>query len=225
MNMMAQPAGVESWCLPGAYAAIAATAVSAASLVLLHALSPEFAPSWRMVSEYANGRFPWLVTVMFAAWAISSFALGAALWALVGGAPGKVGLLFLMLAGIGQIMGGMFDINHRLHGPAAMIGIPSLCVAAVLLTNMMSRRPDVQAPPAWSAHLPWISFALMIGTFVLFFMSLRAAGVDMSAQSGPLTELPAGVAGYVGWANRLLFVASYLWVVLASLAVVRARSG
>ena len=225
MDIMVQPAGVGSWYLPGAYAAIGATAVSAASLILLHALSPEFAPSWRMVSEYANGRFPWLLTVVFAAWAISSFALVAALWPLFGSAPGRVGLLFLTLAGIGQIMGGMFDINHRLHGPAAMIGIPSLCVAALLLTNMMSRRPDLQAPPTWSAHLPWISFALMIGTFVLFFTSLRAAGVDMSAQSGPLSELPAGAAGYMGWANRLLFVASYLWLVLASLAVVRARSG
>ena len=43
----------------------------------------------------------------------------------------------------------------------------------------------------------------------------------MSAQTGPLQALPAGVSGYVGYANRLLFLTSYLWVVLAALAVLR----
>jgi hypothetical protein len=205
-----------------AYAAIGATAVSGAALVLLHAFSPEFAPSWRMVSEYANGRFAWLLTVVFAAWAISSFALAAALWPLSASTLGKIGLGFLILAGIGQTMGGLFDINHPLHGPAAMIGIPSLGVAAVLLTMAMARQPGLEAPPLWSAHLPWISFVLMLAAFGLFVSSLTAAGVDMSAQTGPLKELPPGVSGYVGWANRLLFAASYLWVVLASRCVLTA---
>ena len=63
---------------------------------------------------------------------------------------------------------------------------------------------------------------LMLGTFALFFTSLRAAGVDMSGRT-PLTELPAGVSGFVGWANRLLFATTYLWTVLASLSVLRAK--
>jgi hypothetical protein len=64
------------------------------------------------------------------------------------------------------------------------------------------------------------TFTIMIGTFVLFFAALRAAGVDMSGQSEPLKELQAGVSGYVGWANRALFAATYLWAVLTSVAVV-----
>lgn len=214
--------GVGSWTVPAAYLAMSATAVSGAALLLLHGLSPEFAPSWRMVSEYANGRFPWLLTVVFAGWAISSFALAAALWPLSAGTLGTIGLLFLLLAGVGQAMGGLFDINHRLHGPAAMIGIPSLCVAAVVVTIALSRRAGIDAPPAWSAHLPWISFVAMLGALALFFSSLKAAGVDLAGQSGPLAELPAGVSGYVGWANRLLFATSYLWTVFASLSVVKA---
>jgi hypothetical protein len=47
----------------------------------------------------------------------------------------------------------------------------------------------------------------------------------MSALSRPLAKLPDGVSGYVGWANRLLFAASYLWVVFASLSVLKTRSG
>lgn len=223
--MMPNPTDVGGAPAAAAYLALGATAVSGSALLLLHWLSPEFAPSWRMVSEYANGRVPWLLTVVFVGWAISSFALLAALWPLSASTLGKAGLLFLVLAGVGQTMGALFDINHPLHGPAAMIGIPSLCVAAVLLTNAMSRHAGIAAPPAWSAHLPWISFALMLGAFALFISSLRAAGVDMSAQNGPLAALPAGVSGYLGWANRLLFAATYLWVVLASLSVLKVPAG
>ena len=211
------------WNPSAAYVSLFGIAVSFAALLLLHILSRDFDPSWRMVSEYANGPHRWLLTLVFFGWALSSFALAMALVPLSATTLGKLGLGFLVLAGIGQMMGGLFDINHKLHGPAAMIGIPSLCLAAILVTIAMARRPDVAAPPYWSAHLPWIMFAAMIGALILLATSLKAAGVDMSAQSGPLKELPGGVTGYVGWANRLLFAASYLWALLASLAVIQPR--
>lgn len=222
MDTIANQTSVAGWFVPAAHLAIGATAVSAAALLLLHFASPEFAPSWRMVSEYANGRHKWLLTLVFLGWAVSSFALIAALWPLRHTTLGTVGLTFLLLGGIGQTMGMLFDINHKLHGPAAMIGIPSLCIAAVVITLALARRPDIVAPPVWSAHLPWVTFALMIGAFMLFFSSLKAAGVDLSGQAGPLAELPAGVSGYLGWANRLLFAAAYLWVILTSVAVIKA---
>lgn len=119
-------------------------------------------------------------------------------------------------------MGALFDINHALRGPAAMIGIPSLCVAAVLVTRALARYPGIEAPPRWSAHLPWISVCLMLAALAAFSSALQAAGVDMSAQTSALSELPAGVSGYVGWANRLLFVSTYVWAALAARAVLRA---
>lgn len=215
---------VGEWFAPAAHVAFFAAAASGVALLALHVVSPEFAPSWRMVSEYANGRHAGLLTLVFVGWALSSFALLMALWPLSQGWLGTVGLVFLAAAGIGQTMGAVFDINHPLHGPAAMIGIPSLCVAAVLVTMALARREGIDAPPLWSAHLPWISFALMLGALALFFSSLRAAGVDMSTQAGPLSQLPAGVSGYVGWANRLLFIASYAWSLLTALSVLRARA-
>ena len=224
MEIVANQGGGGAWLAPAATIAIGATMASLAALLLLHLLSPEFAPSWRMVSEYANGRYPWLLTLMFAGWAVSSFALLAALWPLSGTTLGKVGLVLLALAGVGQTMGALFDINHKLHGPAAMIGIPSLCLAAVLVTMALSRRADVGAPPVWSAHLPWISFALMLAALVMFMSALKSAGVDVTAQTTPLKQLPDGVSGYVGWANRLLFASTYLWAALAAFSVLRARA-
>jgi hypothetical protein len=223
METIVNQTQVAGWLVPAAYTAIAATIISCAALLLLHLVSPEFAPSWRMVSEYANGQHEWLLTIVFVGWAVGSFALIAALWPLSETTLGKLGLVFLLLGGIGQTMGGLFDINHKLHGPAAIIGIPSLCIAAILITIALARRTGISAPPVWSAHLPWITFALMIGAFMLFFSSLKAAGIDMSGQSAPLKELPTGVSGYVGWANRALFAAAYIWVVLTSVAVIQAN--
>jgi hypothetical protein len=212
------------WLAPAAYVSLGATAVSCVALLTLHVTSPEFSPGWRMVSEYANGQNKWLLTVVFLAWALSSFALIAALWPLCATTLGKIALTFLLLGGIGQTMGALFDINHKLHGPAAMVGIPSLSIASVLITLVLARRPDFSAPPLWAAHLPWMTFALMIGTLMLFFSALKAAGVDMSGQVGPLKELPPGVSGYVGWANRALFAATYLWAAFTSVAVVQSAA-
>lgn len=212
---------VTGWSTAAAVCGMVAIAVSLAALAALHVLSPEYAWSWRMVSEYANGRYAWLLTVVFLAWAAGSFALMTALWPLSVTTLGKAALLFLFLAGVGQTMGAAFDINHKLHGPAAMIGIPSLCAAALLTSIAMARRGDIVPPPMWTAHLPWISFVLMLGAFALFFSALTKAGVDMTAQTRPLAELPVGVNGYVGWANRLLFASTYLWVALTAFAVVK----
>lgn len=204
--------------------AIVATSVAFVSLTILHVVSPEFQPSWRMVSEYANGRHGWLLSMMFGGWGLGSLALAMALGPSASGSLGRFGVAFLVLAGIGEMMAAVFDINHRLHGLAAMIGIPSLPVAAVLITVALRRADGLAAPPAWAAHLTWISFVLMGGAMVVFMRSLSQAGVDVSAQAGPLATLPAGVTSFVGWANRLLVVAYMTWVVLAALPIVRQSS-
>lgn len=202
-------------------AALGAIVLSALALLALHVLSPEFAPSWRMVSEYANGGHGWLLSVVFFAWALGSAALTVALLPYAGGGLVKAGLVLLALAAVGQTMGGLFDINHKLHGPAAMIGIPSLAAACVVLQIAMARVPGMAVPPTLVAHLPWISFALMIAAFFLFFTALKAAGIDPTAQTGPLSALPEGVTGYLGWANRLIFAASFLWVGWMAIGLMR----
>ncbi len=204
--------------------AIVATGVAFVALSILHVVSPEFQPSWRMVSDYANGRHAWLLSLMFGGWGLGSLALAVALGASASSSLGRAGVAFLVLAGIGEMMAAVFDINHRLHGLAAMIGIPSLPVAAVLITMALRRADALAAAPAWAAHLTWISFVLMGAAMVVFMRSLSQAGVDVSGQAGPLATLPAGVTPFVGWANRLLVAAYMTWVVLAALPIVRQSS-
>lgn len=200
-----------------AWLAIGATLVSALGLVALHLLTPQLHPSWRMVSEYANGDHRWVLTVVFLTWALGSFALALALLPSLTGWVGAAGLLFLVLAGVGEAMGGLFDIKHRLHGAAFAIGVPALPIAAIVLT-IAARRAGLNMP-IWAAAMPILSVAVMAVSMAMLFSSLKAAGITMSADSQPLSALPDGISAWNGWANRLLFAAYYLWVILAARVV------
>jgi len=204
-----------------AWLAIGATLVSVVALVALHVLSPQFQPSWRMVSEYANGDHRWVLGLVFLTWALGSFALAFALQPIGNGWVGTAGLVFLVLAGVGEAMGGVFDVNHRLHGAAFAIGVPALPIAAILLTLAM-RRSGLDVP-FWAALLPILSVVVMAVSMMMLFSSLKAAGITMSAGSQPLPALPEGVSAWNGWANRLVFATYYLWVIVAARAVLAAR--
>ena len=62
--------------LSAAHLTIAVAATALLLLASMHVLSPEYDPAWRMVSEYANSHYGWVLSLMFAAWALSSWALG-----------------------------------------------------------------------------------------------------------------------------------------------------
>jgi hypothetical protein len=69
--------------MPAAWLAVMLAASTILLLASLHVLSPEFDPSWRVVSEYALGRYSWVLSLMFLSWGISSWALAAAIWSQV----------------------------------------------------------------------------------------------------------------------------------------------
>ena len=107
----------------------AAAATSLISLAALHILSPEFDPSWRMVSEYALGRYEWILALMFVSQAVAAVALFFAIRSHIRTIGGKIGLCFLLAAGLGLVLAAIFDWTSPLHGLAAMIGIPSQAIA------------------------------------------------------------------------------------------------
>jgi hypothetical protein len=202
---------------------LAAAIATLLTLAVLHILSPEFAPAWRMVSEYANGNYSWVLSLMFIFWAISSWVLAFTLWSKVKTTAGKVGLYFLIAAGIGEAMAAVFDINHSLHGLASLIGIGGLPIAAVLISTSLGRTD------AWSAakksllvtaNLTWISVLLMGITFAILISTFTQAGGDMTSTEVP-TTLPDGVIAWVGWANRFLIVAYCAWVIHAAWQILK----
>lgn len=173
-------------------------------LAALHVLSPEFDPSWRMVSEYALGDYGWVLALLFLVGALSCVALFFAIRSHIRTVGGKIGLGFLLAAAVGMGMSAVFDFSHNLHGLAALIGVPSLPIAAMLTSVSLVRNP------AWSpvrrlllltANLTWISVALLIATL---FIGLSQSGGEF----GP------GVL--IGWPNRLWFVAYCAWLMVAA---------
>ena len=200
--------------LPFAWLAIATSVAVLALLAGLHILSSEFDPAWRMVSEYANGQYGWVLSLMFFFWGLSSWALAYALWSQAQTTAGKVGLAFLVAAGIGEAMASVFDINHSLHGLSALIGIPSLSIAAMLISVSLSRTQAwsrVKKFLLWTANLTWISVVLLIVSFIVMIVTYTQSGASMNTTEVP-TSLPEGVIALVGWANRFLILIYCTWV-------------
>src|SRR5215471_12394597 len=202
-----------------AHLSIAATAATLLLLASLHVLSPEFDPSWRMVSEYALGHYGWVLSLMFLTWGISSWALAVALWSQVKTRAGKVGLWFLVIAGIGEALASVFDITHDTgHSIAGVLGIVGFPIAALLLSVSLGRTQawrGARSPLLWIANLNWISVVLLVATLVLMTVQFAQATGGQLPQHAP-TRLPPGVLGLDGWADRLIVLSSCLWVFVAA---------
>jgi hypothetical protein len=183
--------------------AFGAAALSLVLLAALHVLSPEFDPSWRMVSEYALGEFGWVLTLMFVSLAISCAALFVAIRSTATTIAGKIGLAFLLAAVIGMTMGALFDWQHNLHGLAALIGNPGFTLAALLIGLSLARIPpwsSVRRQILWAANLPWISFIFMLATVF--------SGLARSGSFGPSV--------LIGWPNRLLLLTYGIWLMIVA---------
>jgi hypothetical protein len=211
---------------PAAWLAIIMTAATILLLASLHVLSPEFDPSWRMVSEYAFGHYGWVLSLMFLSWGISSWALAVAIWSQVKTKSGKVGLWLLVVAGIGEAMASVFDVTHDIgHGVAGLLGVIGFPIAALLLSAGLGHSQ------AWRgvgkmlfriANLSWISVILLVATLALMTMQFAHANGGHLPQHAP-KSLPPGVLGLDGWANRLIVLSNCLWVIVAAWEAIKLR--
>ena len=211
---------------PAAYIAAGAAVATILLLGSLHVLSPEFAPSWRMVSEYAFGHYGWVLSLMFVSWGMSSWALAIAIWPDVRTKGGKIGLWFLIVAGIGEAMASIFDISHDTgHGIAGLLGVGGFPVAALLLSvglGHIEAWHGIKKTLLGIANLSWISVVLLAATLTLMTMQLSQAGGGHLPQHAP-KSLPQGVLALDGWANRLIVLSFCLWVFVAAWHAIQLR--
>lgn len=206
--------------------AISCVGLAVIFLAALHVLSPEYSPAWRMVSEYANGRYPWVLSLMFAAYGLSALALAYAIRRQMRTRSSKAGLVLLVLAGIGAASASIFDLNQALlHDLAGLLGIACLPPAAVLITRaLVKSEPWFKARQAlrWTAQLTWITVVLFVVSFIVMVASFaHALG---SLPSAPPAEVPAGVVALVGWTDRLLVISAWAWIATVAWPAIRFRS-
>jgi Protein of unknown function (DUF998) len=203
--------------IPGQQAAMAARVAAAGTMavaliiVALHAIKPEFEPSWRFISEYAIGQYGWIMKLAFLIWAASCAALALALRRELTTWPGKTGLAVLLLVAAALVPAGLFaqdpvtakpdelTTSGNIHAMASMIGIPGIPIAAMLISSSLWRTNPAWAPHRFSvmstAHATWISFALM-GVYMMWAVP-RAGGFN--------TEV------WAGWMNRMVVAAYITW--------------
>ena len=193
---------------------IIAGIISLLALVALHFTSPEFKPSWRMVSEYAYGKNKPLLSVFFYMWGISSLLLAAALLQIISGFWAYIATILLVISGIGAICGGLFDINHKKHGMAFGLGVPTLPIAALIITyHLLNNNIITQSNALLVAHSTWISIILMAASMMVMFSGFKKAGIAFDKSSPPPSEVPKGVIALSGYANRLLVFCYIFWVI------------
>jgi hypothetical protein len=173
-----------------------------------------------MLSEYAIGAHGWIMAVCFAAFAASSAALFATLRGRVRTRVGRIGLAFLLATAVGLALAAVFPMDPistppdaastsgRMHGVAAMIGIPSEIIAALLLSLALRKLAPWSALPLLPlAALIWLSLVIMIASLMV--------AMQQQSMTGP---------GIVGWANRTLMVAYSVWLMLAAWPMARAAA-
>ena len=198
----------------GSVLAMVFAGLSVLFLASLHVLSPEYSPAWRMISEYANGHYQWVLSLMFAAYGLSILSLGYAIRKQATTRASRVGLGLLLVSGMGAAAAAAFDLNQvALHELAGAIGILGLPIAAVLITRSLVKEDpwsEARKPLLWLANLTWVSvvlwiasFVLMVGTFLIVLGALP--------NSVP-KDVPAGAIALVGWTNRLLVLSAWAWV-------------
>jgi hypothetical protein len=189
---------------------IAAAVAVILLLASLHVLSPEFDPSWRVVSEYANGKYGWVLSLMFVAWAVSTWALAYAIWGQLPTVAGKLGLGLLVVAGLGEAMASVFDINHPLHGLSGILGIIGLPVAAMLISVTLGRTLEWAGTKKLllvMANLTWVILVLTMAALMVMVLG-RARG---------------GTIALVGYPNRLLVVVYCVWAMTVAWQAIKVR--
>jgi hypothetical protein len=197
---------------PAACLSIVAAATALLLLAGLHVLSPEFDPSWRVISEYANGKYPWVLSLMFLTWGVSTWALAFAIRSQLTTIAGRLGLASLVAAGLGQAMSALCDINHPLHLVTGLLGVFGLPAAAMLISTELGRRPGWSAGRTallWTAHATWVILVLMFAALAVMIAG-RGRG---------------GTIAIVGYPNRLLVVLDCAWAMTVAALAMRLPNG
>ena len=189
-------------------------------LLALHFVSPEFQPSWRMISEYALGKNKRLLTAFFFLWGTCTILSAMLLWNIVGTMWARAGVVLLLISGIGAIMGGLFDVKHPRHGLAFLLGVPTLPLAALLIGyHLLSLEAwsSYRGGLLISAHAPWIALVFMAGSMALLFSGFKKAGYPMGPDAEVPEKLPDGVIPLAGYANRLLVLCYLILPILVAI--------
>jgi hypothetical protein len=184
--------------------AIACFTYSVLALLLLHVLRPDYAPASHMISDYAVGRYGWVMTTWFLATSCGCLML---LLGLARSGPSSVaarlGTLLLGIASVGLVISAIFPTDLEgapstrtgdIHDMSFLVNMGSILLAIVLLSVSFGSQPR------WRPYRRTaITLALLVvlASVVLFLTLHRGA--------------PYGLA------NRLSVTVLFAWLLATSI--------
>jgi hypothetical protein len=204
-----------TYSILAARAAIGSAALALTALGALHLLKPDIHPARTMMSQYALGRFGWVMAVCFAAFGVASAGVSVALMPDVHSLVGSIGLGLLAVAAVGLVMAARFPMDPvstpreqmsftgRMHGVAFLLGVPCMVFAVLLVSlALVSQGSHRLLPMMTTTAVVWLSLFVMIG-------------IMLKVGPGKPPD-PNGPERFVGWPNRLLMVGYAVWLMLAA---------
>jgi uncharacterized protein DUF998 len=200
----------------------AAAATFVVLLVALHFIKPELDPSWHFISEYAIGRYGWIMVLAFLSLALSYVSLFVAIRSQLRTIVGRIGLALLLVSALGLTIAAIFTTDPitvsedavttggTLHNLGGTLGI-AMPFAAALIGWKLARNP------AWSSakrSLLWATGLALVAFLVSFF----SLGVMVSQSGGRF-----GPDVLVGWPNRFEVLAYSVWLMTVAWQAIRVR--
>ena len=189
-------------------------------LIILIFLRPDIHPYSTTISEWAIGKFGWLMQGAFFCSALSYLFLFLSIKEAVHGRWGKIGLILLFICFIGTVGVGAFvtdpyppdftittTVVHATSGGLAMILLPF--AALVINRNLMKNEQwkCVKNILRWTAFLPLLAFIGFIVHFNLFV--------------APLGENAVGEKVPIGYPPRIMFLTYHIWLSILALQYIK----
>ena len=199
---MAAPSPASPRATGASLAALVLAVVCAGAVASLHLLRADLDPLQRVMSEYANGAHGVVMTVAFYAFGLACVALSVRLRRefVPGGAMAAVTLL-LLVAGVGLLLSGVFEVGHTFVPDTIEETVHSLASIGAFVTLLLAMVVFSAVAPADER---WRSFRM-----VSWPLTLAAAA---AALLSPVVAAPSG-AGFV---QRVLGGSVVLWLLLVA---------
>ncbi|HWZ02656.1 MAG TPA: DUF998 domain-containing protein [Mucilaginibacter sp.] len=190
-------------------------------LIVLIFLRPDLPVYSTTISEWAIGKFGWLMQGAFLTSALGYLFLGLALHGETQGFWGKTGWILLFICFLGTTGVGLFVTNpyppdltitttliHTISGTLAMVLLP---IAAILICFNLANKgvgwTKHKKSVKWIGLIPLLVFAGFIIHLNLYIIPLGKNGV------GP--NVP------IGYPPRILFFSYHLWLVLLACRLIQ----
>ncbi|MCC3371917.1 DUF998 domain-containing protein [Cohnella sp. REN36] len=211
--------GISSFSNRAAWVSFTATLAFVVILIALHALEPEFAPSWRMISEYELGDFGWLMQLAFLGLGLGCLSLIAAIEPSIRSIGGYIGLFFMLIAAAGIIIAGLFQTDPitisrehwsthgAWHAWGSVMVIPVAPIAASLISLAFSRRRSFNHQ---ARRLLWAATAVIWLSLIAF---IAGGGTKFEGTRGP--------GDWTGWANRVFIVGYSIWMMIVAWNIIK----